>query len=213
MNGVVTNEILASFLKAVDFDVVERNANSIVLSSLLHCILSNPSLSKVGYVDLKNEDVKGLFEIDNFHIQMSRYRNDKSEFSHYELIIADNNSYENGNKRMTVLTAKSLDSELIEMDCSGMKENVIIDLNREDCRWEGCELNSKPFGFGFENSEEDNLVFEGFVFEGKRVCFGKEWNDDGNNNCLVYDGGYCNGERWGKGKSYDLNGNTDFEGE
>ena len=46
-----------------------------------------------------------------------------------------------------------------------------------------------------------------------KVYIGKEWNDDGNNNCLVYEGGYCNGERWGKGKSYDLNGNDDFEGE
>ena len=67
--------------------------------------------------------------------------------------------------------------------------------------------------FGREYSESDNLVYEGFAFEGMKVCFGKEWNDDGNNNCLVYEGGYCNDERWGKGISYDLNGNVDFEGE
>ena len=46
-----------------------------------------------------------------------------------------------------------------------------------------------------------------------KVCFGKEWNDDGNNNCLMYEGGYCNNERWGKGKSYDLDSNVDYEGE
>ena len=114
---------------------------------------------------------------------------------------------------MAVFTAESLDSELIEMDCSGMRDNVIIDLNSEGRRWEGGELNSKPFGFGREYSENDNLVYEGFVFEGKKVCFGKEWNDDGNNNCLMYEGDYCNGKRWGKGKSYDLTGNVDFEGE
>ena len=56
-------------------------------------------------------------------------------------------------------------------------------------------------------------MYEGFVFEGKKVCFGKEWNDDGNNNCLMYEGGYWNDERWGKGISYDLTGNVDFEGE
>ena len=111
------------------------------------------------------------------------------------------------------VTADGLESELIEMDCSGMRENEIIDLNEEGRRWEGGELNGKPFGFGREYSEEGNLVYEGFVFEGKKVCFGKEWNDDGNNNCLMYEGGYCNDERCGKGISYDLNGNVDFEGE
>ena len=38
-------------------------------------------------------------------------------------------------------------------------------------------------------------------------------SNDGNNNCLVYEGGYFNGERWGKGISYDLTGNIDYEGE
>ena len=75
------------------------------------------------------------------------------------------------------------------------------------------ELNGKPFGFGCEYSEEGNLIYEGFVFEGKKVCFGKEWNNDGNNNCLMYEGGYWNDERCGKGIFYDLNGNVDFEGE
>ena len=46
-----------------------------------------------------------------------------------------------------------------------------------------------------------------------KVCVGKEWNDDGNNNCLMYEGGYWNGERWGKGILYDLTVNVDFEGE
>ena len=114
---------------------------------------------------------------------------------------------------MAVLNADGVDSELVEMDCSGMRENVIIDLNEEGRRWEGGELNGKPFGFGREYSEDDNLVYEGFVFEGMKVCVGKEWNDDGNNNCLMYEGGYCNDERWGKGKSYYLTGNVDYEGE
>ena len=74
-------------------------------------------------------------------------------------------------------------------------------------------MDGKPFGYGREYSENDNLVYEGFVFEGRRVCFGKEWNDDVNNNCLVYEGGYWNGEWCGKGKSYDLNRNVDFDGE
>ena len=74
-------------------------------------------------------------------------------------------------------------------------------------------MNGKPFGFGCEYSEEGNLVYEGFVFEGKKVCFGKEYYDDVNNNCLMYKGGYWNDERLGQGISYDLNGNVDYEGE
>ena len=137
------------------------------------------------------------------------------DFSHYELIIAEhrNNNNNNHNNRMFVYNAESVGSELVEMDSSGMRENVIIDLNEEGRRWEGGELNGKPFGFGREYSENDNLVYEGFVFEGMKVCVGKEWNDDGNNNCLVYKGGYCNDKRWGNGKSYDLDGNVDFDGE
>jgi len=42
------------------------------------------------------------------------------------MIIADNS---NRKKRIAVLTAECFESELIEMDSSGMRENVIIDLN------------------------------------------------------------------------------------
>ena len=104
--------------------------------------------------------------------------------------------FSESNKQMALLTADGIESELVELDCSGMRENEIIDLNEEGRRWEGGEWNGKPFGFGCEYSEEGNLVYEGFVFEGKKVCFGKEWNDDENNNCLMYEGGYWNDERF-----------------
>ena len=142
-----------------------------------------------------------------FHIR----RSDKiiGKISHYELIIAD---YSDGEKRMIVLTAESLESELVELDCNGMREDEIIDLNREGRRWEGGELNGKPFGFGYEYSENDNLVYEGFVYEGMKVCFGKEFNDNEKNNCLVYEGNYYNGERYGRGISYNLRGVVDYDG-
>ena len=143
------SELLRSFFKTVNFDVDEWNANGIVFSSLLRSLSSNSTVSITAYVDLKNESINGdsLFEIGVFHIQMRRrIRNENNHHSHYELIIADN-SYGN-EKRMAVLTAESLESELVEMACSGMREDVIIDLNREGRRWEGGELNGKPFGFG-----------------------------------------------------------------
>ena len=200
------------FIQTVNYDYVDRNPNVIMPSSLRHSILANSSPSTSAYVDLKNsiDDEYGLVDIGNFRVQMYCLKNENDEFNHYELIIADNSD---GHKKMTVLTADGIESELIELDSSRMKENEIIDLNEEGRRWEGGELNGKPFGFGCEYSEDGNLIYEGFVFEGKKVCFGKEWNDNENNNCLVYEGGYCHDERWGEGISYDLNGNVDFEGE
>ena len=61
--------------------------------------------------------------------------------------------------------------------------------------WEGCELNGKPFGFCFEYSENSNLIGGGFLYEVIKDNFGEEWKDDSNSNCLVYEGGYCKGER------------------
>ena len=184
----------------------------VVLQDFLRSIVNHPSIRKTGYFNIQNNlIVNGLCATDNYRIQLDISWSENNCFSHCELIIADNS--DSNKKRMAVLTAKSLESELVEMDTSGMRENVIIDLNREGRRWEGGELNGKPFGFGREYSEDDNLVYEGFVYEGMKVCVGKEWNDDSNNNCLMYEGGYWNGERWGKGISYDLAGNVDYEGE
>ena len=209
------SSIFRRVLKIVVFATDENTS----LSAMLQLLTSNIFIHKTVYINLQNMDMaNGLFVVDHYFMQFSQKRREekndkKGEMDYYEMIIAEN-SDENGNKkRMAVLTAKSVESELVEMDCSGMRENVIIDLSREGRRWEGGELNGKPFGFGREYSENDNLVYEGFVFEGTKVCVGKEWNDDGNNNCLMYEGGYCNGERCGKGISYDLTGNVDFEGE
>ena len=114
--------------------------------------------------------------MNSYHFQLSKVVDENGNIYHYQLIVAEYSN--NGNTHMSIFTANSTDRELVEMDFSEMRKNVIIDLNREGRRWEGGELNGKPFGFGREYSENDNLVYEGFVFEDKRVCTGKEWNDD-----------------------------------
>ena len=155
-----------------------------------------------------------VMEVGHYHIQLHNpqttdsVQSSSSTTNEIQLIIADTEK-----KEEFVLISSSLDSYFVELDMSGLQENVILDLNREGRRWEGGLLKRKRFGFGCEYSEEGNLVYEGFVFDDKRVCIGKEWNDDENNNCLMYEGGYCNDERWGRGISYDLNGNVDYEGE
>ena len=69
---------MREFLKTVNFDVDERNVNGIVLSSLLRHLLCNSSVTKTAVVDLRNGDNNSnrVFEIDDFHIQMSRKRNE-----------------------------------------------------------------------------------------------------------------------------------------
>ena len=108
------------------------------------------------------------------------------------------------------------------MDFLGLAENAVIDLNSTGRYWEGGVLNGEccsPCGYGKEYNDDNNLVYEGFMFEGRRVCYGKEYRGirDNNNknggNGLVYEGGYLNGVRYGYGKSYDLNGNVEYEGE
>ena len=177
-------------------NITEELSSGMTLNTLVEIMIklntySNLSLNLTnGEVDFQN----GITQIDNYTIQTSTKpsnRNNNDKLIDHEVIIVDVDK-----KEMTVLMSPNKSSLFIEMDSSGMKENEIIDLNREGRRWEGGELNGKPFGFGCEYSEEGNLIYEGFVFEGKKVCFGKEWNDDGNNNCLMYEGGYCNDERW-----------------
>ena len=128
----------------VDGETIRKG---VVLSALLLSIMNNSSTQLAGFVSFQEKnDEKCVFEINHIYVQMSKRRNESDNFSHYEMIIADNSE---GNKKgMAVLTAKSVDRELVEMDCSGMRENVIIDLNEEGRRWEGGELNGKPFGFG-----------------------------------------------------------------
>ena len=181
-----------------------HNLHHISYYDIMSCLLSNPSFHINQTIDYLNSS-KCLFQIDHYHIQFTF-----SPSLHYslELFICDIESLE-----VTILCGSSLYDELLEVDASTIYMNTILDLSHDGRRWEGGELNGKPFGFGHEYSENDNLVYEGFVFEGKKVCFGKEFNDDGNNNCLMYEGGYWNDKRWGKGISYDLTDNVDFEGE
>ena len=222
VDNQITYQPIPTFSSSVITDFITQNAipyyfttgqgicYELSLLSIMNSINNIPGIHRLVDVKLlnRNETIinNSTLVLDSYYLQTST--KDVSLTGDYNLILCDNSI-----KKMGVLTFKSLSSPLIEMDCSGMRENVIIDLNAEGRRWEGGELNGKPFGYGQEYSENDNLVYEGFMFEGEKVGFGKEWNDDGNNNCLVYEGGFCNDERCGKGISYDLNGNVDFEGE
>ena len=59
------------------------------------------------------------------------------------------------------------------------------------------------------NCLNKKLIFEGEYKNGERNGKGKEYNKNGN---LIFEGEYLNGKRNGKGKEYDFNGNIIFEG-
>ena len=206
----IISSFVLSFLEKHALMNKEVIKQGVTLSDVWNALFKNPLILSSVSINISNpNEGEGVLQAGCCFIQLCKVDKEKDDLS-YEVILCD---YSDSNKQIYILSAPAFDSKLVEIDISEMKENVTIDLNREGRRWEGGELNGKPFGFGREYSEEGNLVYEGFVFEGKKVCIGKEWNDDGNNNCLVYEGCYCNGERCGKGKSYDLNGKVDYEGE
>ena len=209
------NDVVKHFLQSLGID--DTTPHSLSLIDLLQLMSKNRFVSSSCYTHLQDaNNIRGIFIFHHYFLQLYRkvISNSSSSSSFYQLILSTNpNNNLDDKKEMVVLTADNLESTLAELDISKMNKNVIIDLNAEGRRWEGGELNDKPFGFGREYSESGNLVYEGFMYEGKKVCFGKEFNDDDNNNCLVYEGGYWNGERWGEGKSFDFNGSADFNGE
>ena len=149
----------------------------------------------------------------NYYLQHTRDAIAKNCFLEV-LIIAEYSGTNNKQmNRMCVLTANTLNDVLTEMDTSDLQENAILELNRKGRRWKGGLLHNRPFGYGCEFSKNGNLVYEGFMFNGDRVCVGKEFHDNVDNNVCVYEGGYYMGERWNKGISYDLSGAVEYDGE
>ena len=79
------------------------------LSVLLQSLMNNELVHKTGSINLQTSRIECcLFDKDEYYIQINEKRNENDEFSHYELIIADNNLNDTGKKRMAVLTAKNV---------------------------------------------------------------------------------------------------------
>ena len=109
-------------------DCIDNQPIKLALSTFLNLAAKNTSVYSTVQINMMSSHISdGVFAMHNHYSQLRRKRNAKGEISSYELIIADNSN--GNNKRMAVLTAESVGSELVEMDCSGMREDVIIDLN------------------------------------------------------------------------------------
>ena len=62
----------------------------------------------------------------------------------------------------------------------------------------------------YYDNDNDNLIFEGKYINGEKNGKGKEYNSNGK---LKFRGEYLNGERNGKGKEYNFKGKLIFNGE
>ena len=114
-------------------------------------------------------------------------------------------------KWMIVREKLSNSIEWNEIDLTGLKEGVSIDLGDDKGRWEGNSLNGSPFGYGCIYNSENQLIYSGFIFEGLKVCYGIEMYGDVG--LVEYEGGYYNGMRYGNGKLYDKRNALVYEGE
>ena len=96
-------------------------------------------------------------------------------------------------------------------DVNGIEHKQVLDLNDDGERWEGDVLNNQPYGWGVLYDSENRMVYEGFRLKDVNVCYGSSCYPDLQK--VEYDGGICEGKRWGRGIQYDRNSSTMFNGE
>ena len=205
------SEFAAEFIqKVMEMDNLTMDQRGTVsMKLLMKSLLFNPLIHATAQVNIKKKEEinKIAFSVDNLYIQFFG-----SEKTGYDLIVVDIER-----TRLSVLRSRSMGEKLVELDLNGMIENEVIDLERTGRRWEGGVVNGVCCGYGKEYNDENYVVYEGFMFDNLRVCYGKEYrgirNNNSGENSLVYDGGYLNRYRYGLGRLYDLNGKVSYDGE
>ena len=114
-------------------------------------------------------------------------------------------------KWMKVREKRENEMGWIEMEYEDVKKGDILDLNENGVRWEGDSLNGSCYGYGCIYDEENHIIYNGFMYEGKKVCYGKDiYGDIG---LVEYEGGYYNGMRFGYGRLYNKKNELVYEGE
>lgn len=85
------------------------------------------------------------------------------------------------------------------------------DLSSDGARWEGGVLNKggvvEPCGYGILYGECGRILYEGYMFKGKKVCYGTEYYEDTTNVAIpLYIGCFYNDTKHGYGMLFDRNG-------
>ena len=184
--------------------------------SLIQLLLANDQI-QIQYISQpSNNLIASVFEIGGYIIHLTSNEGEIAEINSmgdihdrtcYQFIICNKTE-----RMMTVLNGIGYTGELVEINLSHVDYNAVIDLDRNGSRWEGGVLYDKPFGWGREISGYDNMVYEGFEYNGQRVCVGQEYCDNATNNIVTFYGYYWNNQRVGHCIFYDLHGDVEFEG-
>lgn len=98
---------------------------------------------------------------------------------------------------MKVKTRSENVVEWNQLSVDNLIKDNIIDLSEKRERWEGDSLDHLPYGYGRIFNSENQIVYEGFVFNGMKVCFGKEYYEDVG--IIEYIGHFYNNVRNGYG--------------
>ncbi|KAK8827876.1 hypothetical protein WA556_004508, partial [Blastocystis sp. ATCC 50177/Nand II] len=113
-----------------------------------------------------------------------------------------------------VIEVDSASHELLKVngeEVNGIEHAQVLDLSDDGERWEGDVLNNKPFGWGVLYDSENRMVYEGFRIGEVNVCYGRSYYPDAG--VIEYEGGICEGRRWGRGVQYDRKGGVMLERE
>ena len=91
-----------------------------------------------------------------------------------------------------------------------VQEEGCLDLDSNGRRWEGGIQDNKPFGYGVLYDEDGRKVYEGFMMNDIKVCYGIEYYSEIER--VQYEGCYYDSKRFGKGILYDRNGAIAYDG-
>jgi len=98
---------------------------------------------------------------------------------------------------------------MTNIDVTECKEDI-LDLSADGRRWEGTIQENLPFGYGCLYNEDNELVFEGWLINETKVCYGIEyWSDTG---AVKYEGCLYEGMKHGYGVLYNRLGSIEYSG-
>ena len=162
--------------------------DNVNIHDVLVSILQIPDCEHMVNTSIKDQSTSGVLRIGNEVIQFSLSPTDA------EVLVADIDSH-----AMNCLLKDGESIQLVrdeDVDHSG-----IIDLDTNGKRWEGCVHDSISFGYGRLYNESDHLVYEGFMKNNKKVCYGTLFYDDIETPC--YCGCFFNNQKCGTGYVVD----------
>ena len=91
-----------------------------------------------------------------------------------------------------------------------VEEKGVVNMDRNGNTWEGNVKGDEPYGYGVMYNANGEILYQGFMLNRMRVCYGVEYYPHLNQ--IAYKGGYYDSKRHGYGELYDQNGAILYQG-